>query len=100
MDLLVPLFFGWPAVLLSLALSAAGIVLHNPWLVVAGGLLVVPFSFYLSGQPAIRQPGLLLPLFQLWAAWALHRKKNKLTWFLLTPLVMVSLLLAAEVLRQ
>jgi hypothetical protein len=99
-DILVQIIFGWPAIILSLAVSAVGIIKKWPWLLVLGGLVCAPFSFYLSGYPAVRSLALLLPFFQFGAALAVHAQRKILAWVLLLPLVMVSSILAYVVLTQ
>jgi hypothetical protein len=99
-SLLVQIIFGWPAIILSLVVSAAGILKKWPWMLVLGGLLCAPFSLYLSGYPAVRFLALLLPFFQFGAAWAVHTKRTILAWVMLLPLVSVSIILATIVLSQ
>jgi hypothetical protein len=99
-DILAMIIFGWPAIILSLAVSAAGILKKWPWMLVLGGVLCAPFSFYLSGWPGVRFLALLLPLFQFGAAWAVHAKRKVLAWVLLLPLASVSAILAIIVLDQ
>jgi hypothetical protein len=97
---LVQIIFGWPAILLSLVASAAGILKKWPWMLVLGGLLCTPFALYLSGYPVVRFLALLLPFFQFGSAWAVHAKRKILAWVLLLPLVTVSTILAYVVLTQ
>ncbi len=97
---LVIFIFGWPAIILSLAVSGAGIFRKRPWMLMVGGLLCTPFAWYLSGYPAVGFLGLLLPFFQFGAAWAVYKKRNILAWALLLPLVSVSVILATLVLTQ
>jgi hypothetical protein len=98
--LLVQIIFGWPVILLSLVVSVAGILKKWPWMLVLGGGLCAPFSFYLSLWPGVRFLALLLPLFQFGAAWAVHAKRKVLAWILLLPLASVSVILATIVLDQ
>ena len=75
--------FGWPAIVVSLLLAAAGIVLKKPFLLVVSAVLVAPFSFYLSGAQnwmAFAGPTILMALLAgaytvkrglLWVAWCL-----------------------------
>ena len=100
MDLLVKIIFGWPAILSSQVLSAAGILKRKPWMVALGGILCVPFSFYLSGFQAVRFLAFLLPLFQFGSAWALRANRKILAWILLFPLASVSIILAYIVFTQ
>jgi hypothetical protein len=99
--ILVRIIFGWPAIITSLLVSIAGLLLSKPRLLVAGGVIIIPFSFYLGGgYPALRLLTILLPLFQFGAAWALRRGKKTLAWLLLAPLGIASGLLAVAVLTQ
>jgi len=100
LDLLVQIIFGWPAILSSQVLSAVGILKRKPWVVALGGLLCVPFAFYLSGYQAVRFSAFLLPLFQFASAWALRANRKILAWILLFPLAGVSVVLAYIVLTQ
>lgn len=100
MDLLVQIIFGWPAILSSQVLSAVGILKRKPWVVALGGLLCVPFAFYLSGYQAVRFSAFLLPLFQFASAWTLRANRKILAWILLFPLAGVSVVLAYIVLTQ
>jgi hypothetical protein len=99
-SLLVQIIFGWPTIILSLTVSGTGIIKKWPWFLVGGGVLCVPFSFYLSGYPVPRFLAFLLPLFQFGAAWAVHFNRTKLAWVLLLPLVIFSLFLASIVITQ
>jgi len=99
-DILVPIIFGWPAIILTLVVSAAGISKKWPWMLVLGGVQCAPFSWYLSGWPVVRFLALLLPLFQFGSAWAVHSKRKIVAWFFLLPLTSVSAILAIIVLNQ
>ena len=99
-DILIQILFGWPAILFSLAVSATGILKNWPWMLLVGGFVIIPFSFYLSGYPFIRYLAFLLPFFQVGAAWALRSKKKILACVLLLPLAVVSVVLATLVLTQ
>ena len=99
-DILVQIIFGWPAIILSLVVSAAGFLKKWPWMLVAGGLLCAPFSFYLYGFTTLRYFAFLLPFFQFGAAWAVKVERKALAWILLLPLVIVMAVLATMVLAQ
>jgi len=98
--LLVQIIFGWPAIIVSMAVSATGILKQWPWMLVVGGLVILPFSLYLSGYPFVHFLAFLLPFFQIGAAWAVHAKRKILAWILLLPLTSVSAILATVVLTQ
>ena len=88
-DILVEFIFGWPAIITSLVLSAAGILWRKPVMLVIGAVVCVPFAWYLSGYPAIRSAAILLPLLIGNAAYAIHKDKTNLAWLLLSPFILV-----------
>jgi hypothetical protein len=67
-DVLGPILFGWPALILALALAVAGLVWSKPWLHFAGAILVTPPSIYLIGSPRLGLFALSMPLFLVGAA--------------------------------
>lgn len=92
--------FGWPAIMVAVGLSVAGIVRKKPkWLVVAA-IIVIPFSFYLAGSPKFRWVGLMFPLLLGIAAIAVKRDRIPVAWLLLAPFVGVSGWLAVIVMSQ
>ena len=97
-NLLVQIIFGWPAILTSILLSIAGIRLKKPALLIASGIICIPFTYYISN--GFRKPAALLPLFQFASAYALTRKRELLAWLLISPLIIVSVALAYAVLTQ
>ena len=97
-EILVQIIFGWPAVITSILLSIAGIRLKKPALLVASGILCIPFTYYISN--GFRNPTLLLPLFQFASVYALTRKRELLAWLLISPLIIVSVALAYAVWTQ
>ena len=85
------MIFGFPAVFLSLLVSAIGILKEKVWLVILGAVLFAPFSYYLSGAPGLAGLPILLPGFQVGSAIAV-REKNKLwAWLLLVPALFAAL---------
>jgi hypothetical protein len=99
-EILPQIIFGWPAIISSLLLSFAGLRLRRPWLLVGAGFAAMPFSWYLSGYPALGMWMVLLPFFQFGSAWALKHEKKPLAWVLLAPLAGISLFVAIAVLTQ
>ncbi len=92
--------FGWPAILLSIALSAVGIVRKRPkWLVVAA-IVALPFSLYMAGSPAFRWFGLAVPFLLVGAGIASYYDKTRVAWALLAPFVGVSGWLAIVVMSE
>jgi hypothetical protein len=97
-DYLVQIIFGWPAIILSLAASVAGVAWKRPWLCVLGAALFAPFSYYLAGAMAGNWLMLALPLFQLAAAYAVHKDNMRYAWLLLLPSLLISAWVAGLVL--
>jgi len=96
-ELLIQIFFGWPAIITSIVLSIAGIWLKKPGFLVAAGFICIPFTYYLSG---FRTPALLLPFFQFGSGYAIRYQKPLLAWLLIAPLIVIAVLLAYAVLTQ
>ena len=97
-EILVQTIFGWPAIITSILLSIAGVVLKKPVLLVAAGIVCIPFTYYISN--GFRTPTLVLPLFQFASAYAVMRQKNLMAWLLIAPMMIISILLAYAVLAQ
>jgi hypothetical protein len=88
---LVVVVFGFPAIFVSLLVSALGVIKDKYGLVVLGAILFIPFSYYLNGAAHGSGLPLLLPLFQAGSAAAVHYKDKLWAWILLTPALLVSL---------
>ena len=95
--LLVQIIFGWPAIITSILLSIAGVWMKKPGLLVAAGIVCIPFTYYLSGY---RAPAVILPFFQFGSAYAITRQQNLLAWLLIVPLIVIAVVLAYIVLTQ
>ncbi len=92
--------FGWPAIILALVLSVAGVIRKKPiWLYVAA-VIVIPFTFYLFGSPRIGPAGLTIPLLLAGAGIAVRRGRYDLAWLLLAPFAGVIAWLAIIVLGE
>jgi hypothetical protein len=96
-DLWVPIIFGWPAINTSILLSMAGIWLRKPALLVAAGIVCIPFTYYLSEYSPL---AVILPLFQFGSAYAIARQKDLIAWLLMAPLPVIAVGLAYAVLTQ
>jgi hypothetical protein len=94
----VQAIFGWPAIGISILLSVVGGILNKPWLLVASGIVCIPFTYYVSN--GFRSPAILLPVFEFGAAYAITRQWKFITWLLISPLILVALVLAYTVLTQ
>jgi hypothetical protein len=98
--MLVQIIFGWPAIITSLALSAADILWRKPVMLVIGTVVCTPFAWYISGYPAVRSAAILLPLLTGSAAYAIQKDKTNLAWLLLSPFIIISAGLAFIVITQ
>ncbi len=90
--------FGWPAIGISVLLSVAGGILSKPWLLIAAGIVCLPFTYYISA--GFRSPAILLPVFEFGAAYAITRQWKLITWLLISPLILVAVILAYRVVTQ
>ena len=99
-ELLPQIIFGWPFMIIALALSVGGVALKRSVLVVAGALFFMPPSLYLSGYPGIRWLAILLPFFILGAAYLVREKRHEIALLLLLPPFGVVLWLAYFVMEQ
>jgi hypothetical protein len=97
-DALSILCFGWPAIIATILLSIAGLVMKNPKLLTIAGFIIMPFTYYLSN--GLRNPLVIMPLLLFASAWAIRRQNTRLAWLLLAPLVIVVLWLAFVVINQ
>ena len=93
--------FGWPAVVVSMVLAAAGIVFRKTALLVVSAVLVAPLSYYLSGAESwIALAGPVILLSPLASAYAVKRGLSWLAWCSLAPLAGVAIWLAVTVVSQ
>ena len=92
--------FGWPAVIVTLLLSVAGIVRKKPVLLVIATVVVSPLSYYLMSSPRFGLVALAMPLCLLGSSVAVQRRYMVTAWLLLVPFVSVMAPLAFKVLRQ
>jgi hypothetical protein len=99
-DAIVPIIFGWPAVIAGLLLCAGGILARRPLLVLGGAILAAPFTLYLGLTPRFRFLGPLLWLFLPAAAFLLHRRMVRLAWLFLLPFAILAAWLGWTVLNQ
>jgi hypothetical protein len=82
MDVLLFLFAGWPALLVSVVLTVLGLVRSNYRLLVAAAIVAVPFSWVWAGFPLVRSPVFLTPVLVFGAAWAIQRGREMMAWVL------------------
>jgi len=97
---LILTILGWPFVILALLFSGLGLFKQNRVFLFFSALLIMPFSFYLSGGSGIWRFALLVPFFQFCAAYAIQKEKIKTAWILVLPMVLMSGWTAFLVLSQ
>jgi len=82
--------FGWPFVILSLAVSIFGIVDERPWVVFLGALLIIPYAYNLNlSAPDYFGLPLVLPLLQIGSAFAIREDHPVWAWILLAPTITI-----------
>lgn len=99
-QIIAQIVFGWPFIILSLALAFAGILVKRQGLLVASAIFFIAPAWYLSGYPAIRWFGMLLPLSLLGAAYYVKKDSLRLALLLVLPALIVSAWLAFLVMSQ
>jgi hypothetical protein len=92
--------FGWPFIILSLSLAFAGILLKRHVLLAVAAIFFAPPAWYLSGYPAIRWFGMLLPVSLLGAAYYVKKDNLRLALLLVLPPLITSAWLAFLVMAQ
>jgi hypothetical protein len=93
LNFLLFLFVGWPAILATIALAAIGLWKRNYRLIFGAAALSFPFSWFLSGFPAVQSPVFLLPLLLLASSYLMFRGREMLAWILAIPFFLSILLL-------
>ena len=97
-DAISILCFGWPAIIASILLAFAGLLMKKANVLAIAGLVFLPFTYYLSN--GLHNPLVVMPFLLFASAFATSRGKTGVAWLLLTPLVIVVLWLAFVVLTQ
>lgn len=87
--ILVQLFFGASAGVISLLISALGIWKKWPITLILAGVWTVPATYYLSGS--FHVPFYLISLLQLAGAYSVYKGKPHIAWYLLIPLLLFAL---------
>jgi hypothetical protein len=100
LNFLLNLLVGWPAITVTLILAGIGLFRSDYRFLIAAAILAFPFSWYLSGFPAIRSPVFLLPLFPFGSSYLMFRQHEMLAWLLAVPFFLAILLLYYVILAQ
>jgi hypothetical protein len=96
-ELLIQTFLGWPAMILSLGLALAGIVLKRSSLSLISALFFVAPAWYLSNYSIFLGS---LPFFLLLSAQAISRNKILLAALAILPVLLVMGALGYVVINQ
>lgn len=96
-ETLIQLFFGWPAMILSLIFAVAGLFLKRTALSVTGAILFLLPGWYLSHYSLLFA---LVPICLFGSAYALWRNKAILASLLIAPQLIVMVAIAIVVLTQ
>ena len=99
-QLLLILIFGWPAILLALALCVAGLLRKKPSFLVAGSVISIPFFLYLTATPLFMWFELVFPLLFFGASIAVRRSHLWLAWSLFIPVAGFIVWFGALVIKQ
>ncbi len=92
------LVFGWPPVVVSAVLAVTGTALRKPTLVLTSVVLLLPFSYYLTGaENWMALAGLTAPITLVGSAYALNRRPSWVAWGLLAAFAAVLIAVAVVV---
>lgn len=94
---LIQIFFGWPAMILSLMFAIAGILLKQTALSVIGAILFVLPGWYLSHYSVWFA---VAPICLFGSAYAIWKNKSALASWLVAPQVILMVAIAIVVLSQ
>jgi hypothetical protein len=87
---LIAVLLVWPAVLVSFALLAVGLISKRPYLLGAGALLGMPFFAYLALTPRFRGMGFIPVVLHLIAAVSLAKGRSTVAAVLCVPGVLLA----------
>lgn len=97
--MIAALFF-WPLMIVSIICSILGIVLARFRYLYSSAVMIIPMSLYFAATPRFRIWGLIFPLFYLFSAFLLKRKKPMLALIFCLPIYALIGWLAYVVLTQ
>jgi hypothetical protein len=87
------IFFGWPVIVATMILIIIGLLKHDHRFLIVAAILVVPFSWFLSGFPVIQSPIFLLPLLPFLSGYLLRSNQEMFAWVFAVPYFLVIWLL-------
>jgi hypothetical protein len=87
-EIFILLLFGFGAGIMSLLISALGIWKKWPIALILAGIWTIPATYYLSAGSGF--PLYLISLLQFGGAYAVHKGKHHIVWYLLIPLLLIT----------
>jgi hypothetical protein len=93
LNFLLFLLVGWPAIIATIVIATIGLWKRNYRLIFGAAALSFPFSWFLSGFPAVQSPVFLLPLLLLASSYLMFRGREMLAWIFAIPFFLSILLL-------
>ena len=92
-EFVLGIFLGWPVIIVTMILVGIGLFKSNYRLLIVAAILVMPFSWFLSGFPVIQSPVFLLPLIPFTSAYFMYRGREMMAWVFAVPYFLVIWLL-------
>jgi len=83
-EILIQMFLGWPAMIVSLGLALVGILSKKWEFSTAGGILLLPPAWYLSHYSLI---AFILPFLIFGSAYAVSKGKTARAFILVVPVL-------------
>jgi hypothetical protein len=100
LNILLVIFFGWPAIIVAAVLAAIGLYKTRYRLLIVAAIVAFAPFWFLSGFPMVGSPIFLTPLLLFSAAFAMYRRHEMIAWLLGIPFYLVVILLLFAVLTH
>ncbi len=91
---------GWPLVTISVVLSLLGYLFRKPELLVLGGVLLIPFSWYLRNAPGYGILGPTMPVFLLGGAVFVNKRRLWIALMLIAVPIAIIVRYAQAILQE
>ena len=95
-NFIILIFFGWPAIVVTLILATVGLLKRDYRFLVASAILSFPFSLSISGFPGFSFPAFcnsFLPLLLFGSGFFMSRGREMIAWLLAIPFYLAIILL-------
>lgn len=93
LNFIVGIFLGWPVIVATIILMIIGLLKRDHRFLMVAAVLVVPFSWFLSGFPFIQSPIFLLPLLPFLSSYLMRNNQEMFAWVFAVPYFLVIWLL-------